>query len=222
MKTTLLILFLFLPGLVNAKEFVSAEKATDVIELYTSEGCSSCPRADRWLSTLKDDDGLFRDFIPVAFHVDYWNYLGWEDRFSKKEYSQRQRGLVHQGLVSQVYTPGFVVNSREWRSWFKGSRKWDSSKARPGVLKANIHGDRLLIEFQQKKASVVHVAILGSGLSTKVESGENRGRQLDHDFVVLEMVTVAGDGSWDLPMPVIPKMGQKQTGLAVWVSPPNL
>ena len=59
----------------------SQEQRTTLIELYTSEGCSSCPPADRWLSRLKDDPRLWKQIVPLAFHVDYWNYLGWRDRF---------------------------------------------------------------------------------------------------------------------------------------------
>ena len=153
--------------------------------------------------------------------MDYWNYLGWNDRFSNKEYSQRQRGLVRQGLVSQVYTPGFVVNSAEWRGWFKGSRRWQPSNSKPGILKAKLDGDHLQVDFQQKQVNVLYVAVLGFGLTTDVKSGENSGRVLKHDFVVLNMVSAEGNGTWDIPIPVIPQKGQQKTGLAVWVSPRN-
>lgn len=86
-----------LAGTVSAKEFSSGVQATDVLELYTSEGCSSCPRADRWLSSLVDKQGVFKDFVPMAFHVDYWDYIGWKDRFANAEFSQRQRRHVVNG-----------------------------------------------------------------------------------------------------------------------------
>ena len=63
--------------------FASTARQTSLLELYTSEGCSSCPPAEAWLSGLKDNPGLWRDFVPVAFHVDYWNYLGWRDKWSR-------------------------------------------------------------------------------------------------------------------------------------------
>jgi len=88
-------------------EFNSGNKKVALVELYTSQGCSSCPPADEWLNTLKDKPGLWSKFVPVAFHVDYWDYLGWKDSFSKKEYSSRQRLHRKQGNVKVVYTPGF-------------------------------------------------------------------------------------------------------------------
>ena len=77
--------------LAEGVSYRSGVQQTGLLELYTSEGCSSCPPADRWLSSLKDDDGLWQELIPVAFHVDYWDYLGWRDRFAARDFSQRQR-----------------------------------------------------------------------------------------------------------------------------------
>ena len=91
-----------------AQVFESSEKPTALVELYTSEGCSSCPPADRWLSSLKDDEGLWKEFVPLAFHVDYWDYIGWEDRFADKQYSQRQRRYAHEFSEPTVYTPVYV------------------------------------------------------------------------------------------------------------------
>src|SRR5437867_10582189 len=71
--------------------FQSQQNRTALLELYTSEGCSSCPPAEAWLSKLKDAPGLWRDFVPIAFHVDYWDSLGWKDPFAIKAYSERQR-----------------------------------------------------------------------------------------------------------------------------------
>ena len=89
-----------------------------LIELYTSEGCSSCPPADKWISKLKDNDELWNDIIPIAFHVDYWDRLGWPDELAEKSFSDRQRQYRHEGSISQVYTPGFVVDGKEWRGFF--------------------------------------------------------------------------------------------------------
>lgn len=98
--------------------FSSGEKQTALLELYTSEGCSSCPPADRWLSSLKSKEGLWEEFIPIALHVDYWDYIGWQDRFASKQYSQRQRQYAREQSLKTVYTPGFVYNGKEWRNWF--------------------------------------------------------------------------------------------------------
>ena len=79
----------------------SGERQIAVLELYTSEGCSSCPPAETWLSRLREAPGLWKDFVPLAFHVDYWDYLGWRDPWGSREYSNRQRAyrrIVEQGL----------------------------------------------------------------------------------------------------------------------------
>ncbi|MBW8760754.1 MAG: DUF1223 domain-containing protein, partial [Burkholderiales bacterium] len=82
-----------------------------LVELYTSEGCSSCPPADRWLSSLKGQPGV----IAAAFHVDYWNGLGWPDRFSRPAYTERQKQGVGVNGSRYAYTPQIVVNGRDWR-----------------------------------------------------------------------------------------------------------
>ncbi len=92
----------------------SGVKSVPLLELYTSEGCSSCPPADKWLSNLKPSPDKL---IPLAFHVDYWDYIGWKDRFSKAEYSDRQRKTAAFGGAGFVYTPQFVFNGRDFRGW---------------------------------------------------------------------------------------------------------
>ncbi len=69
--------------------FQSSTRQTALLELYTSEGCSSCPPAEAWLSKLKTEPGLWSEFVPVAFHVDYWNNLGWRDKLSSEQFSRR-------------------------------------------------------------------------------------------------------------------------------------
>src|SRR5580693_7997010 len=91
----------------NSLSFQSSNKQTSLLELYTSEGCSSCPPAETWLSRLKASPGLWGDFVPVAFHVDYWDYLGWRDPWAKSEFSNRQRAYAARWHSQSVYTPGF-------------------------------------------------------------------------------------------------------------------
>ena len=100
---------------VEPLEFASGRSRVALIELYTSEGCSSCPPADRWLSKLRNERQLWRDYVPIAFHVDYWDYIGWRDRFAHTEYSNRQRQYQREGGTGVVYTPGFFNNGEEWR-----------------------------------------------------------------------------------------------------------
>lgn len=204
-----------------ALEFSSGDQRTTVVELYTSEGCSSCPPADRWLSSLKSDSRLFETLIPLAFHVDYCDQLGWSDRFASAEYSQRQRQLVQQGLVSQVYTPGLVVDSQEWRGWFNGQRDLPNTADATGELKASFIDDQLTVSFADDSEYVLNVALLGMGLSTEVDAGENRGRRLEHDFVVLALHQQTGSKEWQMMIDDLPERGQQRTALAVWLTPPD-
>ena len=84
-----------------------------VVELYTSEGCNSCPPADRWLSTLKGRDGV----VALAFHVDYWDSLGWKDRFAQPQFTQRQNATQHTSGARFAYTPQVILDSRDAPDW---------------------------------------------------------------------------------------------------------
>lgn len=167
----------------------SSQTQIGLLELYTSEGCSSCPPADRWLSKLKAHDGLWVRFVPVGLHVDYWDYIGWKDRFASPHYSRRQRDYARHNNVSTVYTPGFIYNGNEWRSWFGKPSSNFPIGGRPGVLRVSITSDDVEIEFAplESRSEKYHayLALLGFGISTDVQAGENSGRQLNHDFVVL-------------------------------------
>lgn len=197
-----------------------------LLELYTSEGCSSCPPADRWLSTLKDDPRLWTKIVPVAFHVDYWDYIGWKDRFASPAYSARQRRYAEQQAVRAVYTPGFVYNGKEWRQWFSGRYQDVPEPNAGGVLKVELSGGQAHVRYtpaaktEDLEASLV---LLGAGLSSEIKAGENRGRRLDHDFVVLGLIRAAltrdGNGyTTTLPMPKSSTSAERYA-IAAWVSP---
>ena len=162
-----------------------------LIELYTSEGCSSCPPADRWLSKLETHPDLWKKIIPVAFHVDYWNYIGWHDRFSSKRFSARQRYYAANDNLDSVYTPGFLINGKEWRGFFKRRQLPDEfGRKGMGDLQLTINEMNIDARFQPVDAQLhdklyLNVAILGFDIETNVGSGENRNRKLVHDFVVL-------------------------------------
>ncbi len=214
-----LLMICFLPACTNAQEFSSEALKTTMVELYTSEGCSSCPPADSWLSSLKNDPRLFKTLLPLAFHVDYWDGLGWPDRFAKAAYSERQRQWVSEGLLSQVYTPGFIVNNREWRGWFNGRALQQPDAANLGILHATLDGQQLSIHFDSDETLTAHIAILGMGLRSRVEAGENRGRMLAHDFVVLNKQQVNGQRYWQLTLDKRPE--QEQRALAIWLTAPG-
>lgn len=221
MTRLLLCLVCLFSSPVWAVEFSSSKQQATVVELYTSEGCSSCPPADHWLSSLKSDSRLFKTLIPMAFHVDYWDELGWPDRFASKQFSQRQRKLVQQGLISQVYTPGLVVNSQEWRGWFNGERELTLMTEPAGQLTAQYDDDELVVKFSEQQQYELNVAVLGMGLATEVKAGENRGRHLQHDFVVLELYQQAGATEWRMILDDLPEQGQQQTVLAIWLTKPG-
>ena len=170
----------------------SGPQQVALLELYTSEGCSSCPPAEAWLSRLKDDSNLWKSFVPVAYHVDYWNRLGWTDRYSSPQWTERQSRYATLWSNESVYTPAFVLNGTEWRDW--SAKTLPPNDKRTGQLRASTEdGKRWAIEFQPVKGETgeweAHLAFLGSGISSKIGAGENNGRNLAHDFVVLSQVT---------------------------------
>lgn len=194
----------------------SGPARVSLIELFTSEGCSSCPPADRWLSALRDDAGLWRDFVPVAFHVDYWNRLGWPDRFSSRDSTQREYNYAESWQSSNVYTPCFVRDGLEWHS----GGKLVPTGATAGTLSASYDGKALRAEFQAKDKTdgpfEIHAALLGGGISSKVTAGENRGETLKHEFVALALVHGAIGESISLPR--VRPDGVTRYALAVWIT----
>lgn len=205
---------------------VSPMGRVPLVELYTSEGCSSCPPADSWFSQLSSQPGLWTDFVPVAFHVDYWNYLGWPDRLADPRFSARQRLHARVGRVGTVYTPGFVKGGSEWRP--PSSWQPDAISAAPasGVLRLRIAGDTVELDFESAidhaDALRVHLALLGSGIETTVESGENAGRTLRHDFAVLALTSqpLSRDGKlWSTRLS-LPASGidAPRYALAAWIT----
>ena len=174
----------------EAKDLVlqSGPEKTAMIELYSSEGCSSCPPAEAWLVSLRRDKNLWKTFVPMEFHVDYWNRLGWVDPFSNKQFTKRQHRYASEWQSSRVYTPGFAKNGEEWRG--KKTTPLKKGNQKVGVLKVQGLSDRQFkVEFSPqgspKGSYKVHGALLGNGLSTKVPRGENAGEVLKHEFVVL-------------------------------------
>lgn len=170
--------------------FESGTGRVALVELYTSEGCSSCPPADRWLSAQKSAAGLWTNFVPMALHVEYWNYIGWPDRFSDAAFSERQRALVDAGTARAVYTPGFFVDGAEWLGWRRGKTPEPRNDS-PGNLVLRVDGRTVTAMFVPatdiREPLTVHVALLGMELETAVAAGENEGRVLEHDFVVLAL-----------------------------------
>jgi hypothetical protein len=220
MKTqTLLIAGLIVScHLAGAKTFTSKPERVDLVELYTSEGCSSCPPAERQMNAYADDRKLWIDFVPVAFHVDYWNYLGWRDRFSSPEFSSRQRSYSREWKASRIFTPCFVINGKV------NSKPWHKTRSEPpGVLQLTVAENITSVQFTPTQplgqAVTAWLAPLCGKESTHVTSGENRNRMLEHNFVALgldhrKMKLENGVYSAQFPFPHHPKT----KALAVWVT----
>ena len=198
--------------------FESSEERGQLLELFTSQGCSSCPPAERWINQFVDYPGLWSEIVPVVYHVDYWDRLGWKDPFASKAYTQRQYTYAENRLIRQVYTPCFVSNGKEWRGYFSKD-SLPKSKGHAGVLQAQVENGRLKVNYTEKQPLTLNVAILGLDVVTDVKRGENRGRILDQQFVVLDHQTsFSSGGKWSLELPAIDTSKAERFGIAIWVS----
>ena len=172
----------------EAQTFQSGPARVGLLELYTSEGCSSCPPAETWFSQLSGNDALWKDVVPVAFHVDYWDYLGWRDVLARPAFSERQRDYAERWNADQIYTPGFVLNGAEWRGW-RDHASLPAAVGNAGTLALDISKGVGAVRFAPAGAytgGVAHVVLLANGVSQKISAGENKGRTLTHDFAVVD------------------------------------
>lgn len=195
---------------------VSPELATTplaVLELFTSQGCSSCPPADALLSELDERAQAGENIIALSYHVDYWNYLGWTDPFSDADYSSRQKDYTRQ-IGARTYTPQLVINGK---SELVGSRKAEVKAAVNRALKNNaatlvpslssrLSGSTVIADYALKGDLSGHrvTALLTQHKAvSSVKRGENRGRELRHHNVVrvMEHTAAANAGSFELEIP---------------------
>jgi hypothetical protein len=169
----------------------SGASRTSLLELYTSEGCSSCPPADRWLSQLPPDSGV----VPLAFHVDYWDKLGWRDPFAQAAFSQRQR--VRNSGLGWVYTPQVMLDGDDLRNWNRG--RVPQLKSVPAQVSLTLNLDQApehidvqvtsrFTEPADSQNGRLYLALTENRLTSKVTAGENAQRTLHHDHVVRELV----------------------------------
>ena len=173
----------------------SGPNTAALVELYTSEGCSSCPPADKLLSRLQQTLDPAAVAIPLSLHVDYWDYIGWKDPFAQARFAERQRWLAQANHQGTVYTPHFFVGGTELQSW-RGNLRDEVRKQNSRPAEAQIR-----IEVTQATADSLTViadasargnndraelflAVTESGLVSKVARGENGGVTLSHDHVV--------------------------------------
>ncbi|MEO7933149.1 MAG: DUF1223 domain-containing protein [Chthoniobacterales bacterium] len=219
MKTFLftpLLALVLSPLALVAQTFSSGPQQVSLVELYTSEGCSSCPPAEARLSAMRSDSDLWKTFVPVAFHVTYWDNLGWADATAQAAFTARQQALAASWHTSSIYTPCFVRDGKEWRS----AEKIAASHEKPGTLILQKTGGQVTVTFAPSTPGSyeIHLATLGGGIETKVRAGENAGRTLRHDFVALTLQTATPGDSATFTLPAPAKNPPPDLALAAWVT----
>ena len=200
-RLTLLLALLMAIEATAACSAASGASRVALLELYTSEGCDSCPPADRWLSSLADRNLSPHKVVTLGFHVDYWNYLGWKDPFARAEFSERQRTASRRNQARVVYTPQVLLNGKDYRRGtfvddidsHVSNLSQHPAKARitlfmspePGALA--VTGTATVPDAAHRTDSRTYVALYENNLFTHVMAGENKGKRLRHDFVVREL-----------------------------------
>ncbi len=170
-----------------------------LIELYTSEGCSSCPPADQFLRGLRASGISDTQAVALSLHVDYWDYIGWKDPYGRAAFTARQRALSDLAGSRTIYTPEFFVGGKELRNWHGAMpetlRRINATPARaqigitlgaPGAT-----GMGIAVKASAQQDAKLHIALVQSALASKVGRGENGGRTLVHDHVVREWLAPA-------------------------------
>jgi hypothetical protein len=209
MRSPLFAILMLTPVVLHAAECTvrSGPQVNAVVELYTSEGCSSCPPADRWLSGLAPAAASGR-VVPLGFHVNYWDYIGWKDAFASGRATERQRERAGAAGARSVYTPQVVVGGRDFRGWRGGGeRAIEEIQRKPArvSIELAIKSDAASgIEVASTATVgspglraddlVVLVAATQNRLASRVTAGENRGERLAHDFVVRDFAVHRGIG----------------------------
>ena len=212
-----------------------------VLELFTSQGCSSCPPADATLSRLGRDEGLRGRVVPLAFHVDYWNYIGWADPFSSPEWSARQRAYSPPLGLDGVYTPQLVVNGRAHLNGSdeSGIRELIAEASRAPAARVSVEteraGDGFAVRVRAELPERLDagrlravVVLFENGVATEVRRGENRGRTLANDYVVrrleeaFELGPEAGArGEGRVTFAVDPSWRAEHLGVAAFLQDPE-
>lgn len=215
-----------------ACEWQSPPHRLGLLELYTSEGCNSCPPADQWLTRMRSAPPQDK-FIALAFHVDYWNQLGWPDRFSSARHTRRQQEAAERNRAGFVYTPQFLLDGKDIRPL--GAPDLLKSRLAPindapaqaeisarATLdeKGSIHLQGRSRAAQPAVLAETFIALYEHGLMSNVARGENAGRTLRHDYVVREWLgplraDAAGAVSIDQRIALPPDARLEHIGLAI-------
>ena len=214
----------------------SAAHTTALVELYTSEGCDSCPPADRWLSSLASRGHGPDRVVPIALHVDYWDYIGWKDPYAKARFSSRQRRLAQVMRAKVVYTPQVLLQGEDFRRWHapgfdEAVAKINARPARARIELSleSVSGGHFPVEVRaevldaaQRADAGLYLATYENKLVSAVGAGENRGKTLTHDYVAFEWVGPLGFGpdgrlSTRRSLPLLPKAVPANSGVVAFV-----
>lgn len=215
---------------------VSGPATAALVELYTSEGCSSCPPADRWLSTLGVRGLAPGRVVPLSLHVDYWDYIGWKDPYAKPAFAGRQRKLTQAQRLAFVYTPQVMLQGRDFRGWSTAAFDTEVARINRQPARARIElayepggGPAWTVQASAELArpgtaphAALYVASYENRLASRVTAGENRGSTLEHDYVVLEWLGpfelgAAGARTERLRVPLLPRAVPEHSGVVAFV-----
>jgi hypothetical protein len=206
-----------------------------LVELYTSEGCSSCPPADRWLQGLGARGYAPERVVPLSLHVNYWDTIGWKDPFAQQRFSDRQRRLAQVMRARLVYTPQVLLQGQDFRRWYSGAfdQAVKAINARPpgakialslegaGAQALQTRVQAELLDASQAADAALYLASFENKLVSSVRAGENEGRTLEHDYVVFEWVGPIAfrNGRVDerRALPRVPKVKPAHSGVAAFV-----
>lgn len=214
---------------------VSGPHTAALVELYTSEGCNSCPPADRWLRGLGARGYAPERVVPLSLHVNYWDYIGWKDPYAQQRFSDRQRRLAQVMRARIVYTPQVLLQGEDFRRWYSGAfdQAVKAINARPPAAKIALRlegaGTRTLqaqvqaelLDASQAADAALYLASFENKIVSSVRAGENEGRTLEHDYVVFEWVGPIAfrNGRVDerRALPLVPAAKPGHSGVAAFV-----
>lgn len=219
------------------QSFSSGTKPVALLELFSTQSCHSCPPAQSFVSSLKSHPDLFKTFVPVVFHVHYWDYLGWKDHYSEKKFTHRQRRYVRALKLKSMHTPmtvfkGAYMPPKQRRlEWVKQKAVTNAKAEQNGKLQVvRKTKERFQITYtpaankKQLQNPVFYAALIGNDIATRVRSGENAGKKLEQDFIVLEFVRVdatidqkSASATANIRLET-EKRNSGNNGIVVWVS----
>ncbi len=227
-----LLALLITPAEAKDQTYETTNKKVHLLELFTSEGCSFCPAGEERFSSFLTPQRLWKEIVPVSYHVDYWDHLGWLDALSQQKFTTRQRNYARGSKTGNVYTPSFFLNGAEWTTWHL--KPVPSNPLFYGTLKAVFHSSSGVLDLKfwpstgTKAQNWKFVASLTSlSGSVAIQAGENKGKRLRHRFSALNLLETPGiaqkDGSYlgSLNLFQDAKKGSAESGLgfSAWVLP---